>query len=151
AGIVHLVAPRAQIMPLKAFGADGQGYTSDIIRAIVYAVRMGAKVINMSFSRATPSDEVRAALQDATNQGLVEVSSAGNDGLQPLVYPAAWPNVMGVASTADDDTRSSFSNYGASLVWVAAPGEAVITTYPWGSFAAGWGTSFSTPFVSGAA
>src|SRR5262245_49099023 len=58
---------------------------------------------------------------------------------------------MGVASTANDDTRSTFSNYGANLVFVAAPGEAIITTYPWGSFAAAWGTSFSTPLVSGAA
>jgi subtilisin family serine protease len=58
---------------------------------------------------------------------------------------------MGVASTSDYDTRSSFSNYGSQLVWVAAPGEGIITTYPWSSYAAGWGTSFSTPFVSGAA
>jgi subtilisin family serine protease len=56
-----------------------------------------------------------------------------------------------VASTTDLDTRSSFSNYGAAQVWVAAPGEAIVTTYPWGSYAAGWGTSFSTPLVSGAA
>jgi subtilisin family serine protease len=59
--------------------------------------------------------------------------------------------VMGVASTSDLDTRSSFSNYGAAIVWVAAPGEAIITTYPFGSYAAGWGTSFSAPFVSGGA
>jgi minor extracellular serine protease Vpr len=31
------------------------------------------------------------------------------------------------------------------------PGEGVITTYPGGNYAAGWGTSFSTPMVAGAA
>jgi subtilisin family serine protease len=36
-------------------------------------------------------------------------------------------------------------------VWVAAPGEGIITTYPWGTFAAAWGTSFSAPMVAGAA
>lgn len=36
-------------------------------------------------------------------------------------------------------------------VWVAAPGEGVVTTYRWGTHAAGWGTSFSAPFVSGTA
>ncbi len=151
AGVVHLVAPAAQIMPLKAFGPNGQGNTSDSLRSILYAVRNGAKVINMSFSRATPSNELRRALDYATAHGVIAVASAGNDGQDTLVYPAAYDNVMGVASTADDDTRSSFSNYGSGLVWVAAPGEGVITTYPWGSFAAAWGTSFSTPFVAGAA
>ncbi len=36
-------------------------------------------------------------------------------------------------------------------IWVAAPGEGVVTTYPFGTYAAGWGTSFSAPIVSGAA
>jgi subtilisin family serine protease len=137
-------------MPLKAFGPDGSGYTSDIIRAVHYAVRNGAKVLNMSFSRPVFSQELRRALDFATQQGLVAVSSAGNDGADTLVYPAALDNVMGIASTDDNDRRSPFSNYGLRLVSAAAPGEGIITTYPWGSFAAAWGTSFSTPFVSGA-
>jgi subtilisin family serine protease len=151
AGVVHLAAPTSSIMPLKAFGANGQGYTSDIIRAIVYARRHGAKVINMSFSRNTPSDEIERALDEASNEGVILVASAGNDGQSTLMYPAAYENVMGVASTSNNDVRSTFSNYGASVVWVAAPGEGVITTYPWKSFAAAWGTSFSAPLVAGAA
>src|SRR2546423_10663176 len=58
---------------------------------------------------------------------------------------------MGVASTTDQDTRSSFSNFGNNIVWVAAPGEAIVSTYPYNTYAAGWGTSFSAPFVSGGA
>jgi len=58
---------------------------------------------------------------------------------------------MGVASTTDQDTRSTFSNYGSAIVWVAAPGEAIVSTYPYNTYAAGWGTSFSAPFVSGGA
>ena len=45
--------------------------------------------------------------------------------------------------------RSSFSNYGP-IATLAAPGEEVISTYPGNRYAAGWGTSFSTPLVSGA-
>jgi len=40
AGIVHLVAPTARIMPLKAFRADGSGYLSDVLRAIYFATQM---------------------------------------------------------------------------------------------------------------
>ena len=48
AGIIHLVAPTAQIMPLKAFKADGTSNVFDILRAVYYAVDHGAKVINTS-------------------------------------------------------------------------------------------------------
>jgi subtilisin family serine protease len=77
------------------------------------------------------------------------VASAGNDGKMEMVYPAGLSHVMGVASTNNQDQRSTFSNYGNQIVWVAAPGEAVITTYPFGLYAAGWGTSFSSPMVAG--
>lgn len=151
-GVIHLVAPRAMIMPLKAFFVNGTGYTSDVIRAVYFAIQNNAKVINMSFSFASSSAELNAALTNANKNGVISVASAGNDGQQILVYPAAYNSiVMGVASTANNDTLSSFSNYGQSLVWVGAPGEGIVTLYPWGAYAATWGTSFSAPFVSGAA
>jgi hypothetical protein len=151
AGVVHLAAPTARIMPLKSFGPDGQGYTSDILRAIYYATQKGAKVLSMSFSRPTSSAELKRAIDNAVGKGLIAVASAGNDASSSAVYPAAYDNVIGVASTSNADTRSSFSNYGPTDVFVAAPGEGIITTYPWGSFAAAWGTSFSAPYVSGEA
>jgi subtilisin family serine protease len=151
AGIVHLVAPTAQIMSLKAFRADGTGYLSDVLRAIYFAAQNGANVINMSFSVASYSQEMAKAIKFASHHQVICVASAGNDGKDESVYPAALDNVMGVASTTNNDTLSSFSNYGQDLVWVAAPGEGIITTYPFGTYAAGWGTSFSAPMGSGAA
>jgi subtilisin family serine protease len=150
AGIVHLVAPTAQIMPLKAFSADGTGYLSNIIRATYYAVANGGNVISMSFSFTSNSKEMARAIDYANRNGVICVASAGNNGEEVTVYPAGLSQVMGVASTSDLDTRSSFSNYGPD-VWVAAPGEGIISTYPWGTYSAGWGTSFSAPFVSGTA
>jgi hypothetical protein len=150
AGIVHLVAPQAKIMPLKAFAADGTGYVSNIIRATYFAVQNGGKVLSMSFSFSPSSNEMATAINYANKKGLICVASVGNSGQDVLVYPAALSNVMGVASTTDYDTPSNFTNYGSD-VWVAAPGEGVVSTYPYGTYAAGWGTSFSAPFVSGTA
>jgi subtilisin family serine protease len=150
-GIVHLVAPQAKIMPLKSFHSDGTGYNSDILNAIYYAVNHGAKVINMSFNYSTSSQELANAVNYANSMGVICVAAAGNDGQRATVYPAALKNVIDVASTGDNDIRSTFSNYGAPPVWLAAPGEGIMTTYPFGTWAAGWGTSFSAPLVSGTA
>lgn len=149
AGIIHLVAPQAKILPLKSFQANGSGYNSDILRAIYYAVGHGAKVINMSFNYTSYSQELANAVNYATANGVICVAAAGNSGQQATVYPAAIKGVIDVASTSNSDTPSTFSNYGAPPVWLAAPGEGVMTTYPFGTYAAGWGTSFSTPLVSG--
>ena len=150
AGIVHLVAPTAKIMPLVAFSSNGTGYLSNIIRAVYYAGQHGSKVISMSFDFTSPSPEMETAIQAVTKKGIICVASAGNDGMDEVVYPAGINGVMGVASTSDLDIRSTFSNYGPD-VWVAAPGEGIVSTYPYGTYSAGWGTSFSAPFVSGTA
>src|SRR3989454_883211 len=150
AGIIHLVAPAGRIMPLKAFEADGTAHLFDILRAIYYAVDHGAKVINMSFSTEQRSAELKRAINYAASHGVVCVSSAGNNGARLRVYPAAFDNVLGVGSTSNLDARSTFSNFGDD-VQLAAPGEGIITTYPGGHYAAAWGTSFSTAFVSGGA
>ncbi len=105
--------------------------------------------MNMSFNYTSYSTELGRAVQYANSKGVISVASAGNDGLRTVVYPAGLPGVIDVASTSDNDTQSSFTNYGAPPVWMAAPGESIVTTYPWGTYAAGWGTSFSTPLVAG--
>ena len=148
-GIIHLVAPTAQIMPLKAFRADGTGNLSDVLRAIYYATQNHANILNMSFDFSTYSVELDKALSYSGRKGVISVASVGNDGQQVMVYPAALSTVIGVASTSNSDTLSSFSNYGQPPVWVGAPGEAIVTIYPFGTYAAGWGTSFSAPFVTG--
>jgi subtilisin family serine protease len=151
-GVIHLMAPTARLLPLKAFQANGTGNLSDIIRAIYYAVQNHANVINMSFDLTSGSTELSQALAFATNHNVICVASAGNEGMQEIVYPAALQsNVIGVASTDDFDQRSSFSNYGNRIVWLAAPGEQIVTTYPFGTYSAANGTSFSAPLVSGTA
>src|SRR5262249_26561522 len=98
AGIIHLVAPEAVIMPMKAFDAGGTSSLWNLVRAINDAVADGADVINLSFSSASNSKLLNKALQAARSQGVVIVASAGNDDTSTPTFPAALPFVMGVAS-----------------------------------------------------
>jgi subtilisin family serine protease len=151
-GLIHLVAPTAKILPLKAFTSDGTGYLSNIIAALYYAVQHKANVVNMSFDLSTPSQALSQAVSYANKANVILVAAAGNESTSARVYPAAFNGyVMGVASTTDWDARSSFSNYGSADVWIAAPGEYVVSTFPGGSYAAASGTSFSSPLVAGTA
>src|SRR5690242_18429696 len=149
-GLVHLVAPKAQILPLKAFSANGTGYLSNIVAALYYAVQHKANVVNMSFDLASTSPSLTQAVSYANKAGVVLVAAAGNENTSAPVYPAALNgSVVGIASTTNWDTRSSFSNYGSTDVWIAAPGEYVISTYPGSTYASESGTSFSSPLVAG--
>lgn len=151
-GLVHLAAPHAKILPLKAFTSNGTGYLSNIVAALYYAVQHQANVVNMSFDVSSPSPALNQAVSYANQKGLVLVAAAGNESTSAPVYPAALKgNVMGIASTTDWDQRSSFSNYGTTDVWIAAPGEYVISTFPGGTYGSASGTSFSSPLVAGTA
>ena len=149
AGLVRMVAPAAMIMPLRVFDEMGQGDMGDIVRAIYYAVDNGANVINMSFSTKRHSAELLEAIAYANQNGAVCVSSVGNEAHPGHRYPSFYGNVLGVASTDDQDQQSSFSNWGPAFVSLAATGEALITSFPGGLYAAAWGTSFSSALVSG--
>jgi subtilisin family serine protease len=150
AGVVHLVAPMAQIMPLKAFSGDGTANLSDILRAVYYATDHGAHVINMSFTLKTPSAELANAVDYADNANVICVAAAGNNYKMKVGNPANLPFVMGVASSSNQDLRSKFTSFGSG-VFVAAPGEGIVTTFPGQNYAEATGTSFSSPLVAGAA
>ncbi|HKD49374.1 MAG TPA: S8 family serine peptidase [Candidatus Acidoferrum sp.] len=150
AGLVHLVAPNAKLLPLKAFSANGTGYLSNIVSALYYAVQNHANVVNMSFDLSSSSPSLQSAVSYANKAGVVLVAAAGNESTSVKVYPAAMNGyVVGIASTSDADKRSSFSNYGSADVWIAAPGENIISTYPGGTYGSESGTSFSSPMVAG--
>jgi subtilisin family serine protease len=151
AGIVHLVAPNADLMPMKAFDANGRANLWNVIRAVRDSVDMGAQVINMSFS--APLDEETAtvfkmlAVDYAAASNVALIAGAGNDDQDVQVLPAAIAPVVAVAAVDSDDVKASFSNYGDHISF-SSPGSQIITTYP-GTFAMASGTSFSAPFVSG--
>ena len=150
AGLIHLVSPGARIMPLKAFHADGTASIFNVARAIRYAVDNGADVISMSFAYPASSPVLQAAIAYATGKGVICVASAGNLGTETVMYPAGYPKVIGVGSVNYSNNASPFTNSG-SAVDTSAPGEALVTLFPGGNYAAVWGTSFSSALVAGSA
>ena len=150
AGLIHAVAPEADLVPIRAFDSYGNSSLFLATAAIYAAVDLEVDVINMSFSIGEDSPAFKEALDYAWSRGVTLVASVGNDGIDAGdIYPAAYPIVVAVAATDFDDRRASFSNFGRT-VNVTAPGELVVSTYPGGLYARASGTSFSAPIVSGA-
>ncbi len=130
AGLVHLTAPAASILPLRAFDGWGRGHLFDVVRAIYHAVDAGADVINMSFSLETYSPELMRAVNYAARRGVTCVAAAGNQGGEVIVYPAAFGNALGGAATDDAGALAAFSNHGSDLVSIAAPATPTSTSPP---------------------
>jgi serine protease len=152
---ISAVAPHARILPVKVLSDDGSGYSSDTAEGIVWAADNGAKVINMSLGGPSRSPAVTNAVAYARSKGVTVVAAAGNerqDG-SPTSYPGADEGVIAVAATTSADTFAPYSNAG-SYVDVAAPGSAIISTYPQKlgqAYASLNGTSMASPHVAAVA
>lgn len=140
----------ARIMPMKALDRTGNGSHSAIANSIVWATDRGADVINMSLGGPFTSSTLSQATAYAIDRGVTLVAASGNQNSSNPIYPAAYPNVIGVGATTQTDTRASFSNYG-TFVDVSAPGVAILSTVRDGGYQAWHGTSMASPIVAGVA
>jgi subtilisin family serine protease len=128
--------------------------SADVAEALEYAAANGARVVNMSFGGDVfgPKGDLvmKAGLDSAYEQGVLLIASAGNSDTSRPHYPAAYPNVMAVASTNGEDLKTGHSTFG---VWVdiAAPGTDIVTTDLENKYVATAGTSFSAPYVAAVA
>lgn len=141
-----------RILPVKALNRRGGGDDASVARAIVWAADNGAQIINMSLGGTSPSTVIHEAVQYATGRGILIVAASGNaqqDG-NPTSYPAAYPEVLAVSSTSNNDAITGFANTGA-YIDIAAPGVGLWTTLPDNEYGPPNGTSFSSPYVAGAA
>ena len=150
AGIVHLVAPDAKLMPLRVLDSDGHGEFFAVAEAINYAVDNGADIINLSLGTSARSDMIADVTRRATEHGVAVVAAAGNLNSRKEQYPAAAQCALPITSTDQNDLKSSFGNFGG---WIdfAAPGEMIYSAFPPSGYATWSGTSMATPFVAGQA
>ena len=143
-------APNVKLLNIRAFDPSGYGEEDDVAAAILYAVKMGAKIINMSFGDSQFSYVLKDVIKYAYDRGVVLIASSGNSGSDEPHYPSGYSEVISVGNSTSDDYVASTSNYGSTLDLVA-PGTDILTTAMGGGYSTVSGTSASAPFVSAAA
>lgn len=144
------IAPGSEIFSVRVLDANGSGDAFTLADGILQAVKNGASIINMSLGGYGDSEVLRRAVDYAVGRGVVLVASSGNDGIGSVTYPAAYPNVIGVAAVDANSFRAPFSNFGLG-VDVAAPGYQIHALWDDNEFIYFNGTSASAPLVSGMA
>lgn len=179
---VQGVAPAAELVPVKVLRESGSGSFGWLITGIEYAASIHADVINMSLGSTfevahsgkglgTLLAALNRAINHATASGVLSVSAAGNEGVNLnsslMSIPAQSGNGIAISATGpycqtDFDRFASYSNYGQSVINVAAPGggidcplatgylDYVLSDSP-GAFYFAAGTSMAAPHVSGVA
>jgi subtilisin family serine protease len=163
---------QSTIMPLRALDANGQGDPTAVVQAVEYAVKNGAKVINLSLVGTVKDELLRIALRHAYDAGVFVVAAAGNapDGAAAVNldvsprYPVCLDQesdenfVYGVAASDDQNRKADVSNYGAGCVDLTAPGTRFVGLRPYRPDVLGFsqpyggyfsGTSIAAAVVSG--
>ncbi len=157
------VARGVTIMPVKVLDCTGGGSSFALAQGILYAVKNGASLLNVSLGGPVDSAYIREAVRVARDTyGVLLVAATGNTG-GDVAYPARYPEVLavGAESASRPGQRATFSGAGPE-VDVVAIGEGIIGTVPKGAcrsflicapnddtHAVGDGTSFAAPQVTG--
>lgn len=144
-------APGAHILVARAFGTQRSsmdGTTTDIVKALDWAMQRGARVINMSFAGGfDPSVDRRLIL--ARQRGIILVAAAGNAGpTSPALFPAATPGVIAITATDEDDRIYRLAVRGSHIT-IAAPGVNLMLPTVGGNYRMTSGTSFSAAEITG--
>lgn len=152
------VAPGTKVMILKYYDPKAPigGNLMTSVRAIKYALRMGAHFINYSGGGLDPHPAEKAALLEAEKKGVLVVAAAGNENSNAdalAFYPASYgfSNILPVMAIGPDKNRVASSNWGPKSIRLSAPGEQILSTYLEGQLAYMSGTSQATAVVTGIA
>jgi subtilisin family serine protease len=143
------------IMPLKFATAEGKGNLEASVKAINYAVKMGAQVLNNSWGNDHYSEILEQTIREANSKNVLFVAAAGNSSrnndLKPI-YPASYkvPNVISVAGLTIHGYLGNFSCFGKESVHIAAPGDSIYSLWK-DKYREMTGTSMAAPHVSGVA
>jgi subtilisin family serine protease len=158
-----------QMVALKFLSAGGSGATTGAVNAVNYFTDAATRATyaedfiatNNSWGGGGYSAQLQDAIGRAAQKDILFIAAAGNAAANNDVQPnyptnystitaAGYDAVISVASITDTGVRSSFSNYGATTVDIAAPGSSIYSTLPNGRYGTYSGTSMAAPHVTGA-
>jgi subtilisin family serine protease len=153
-GITYGVAKAVRLHAVRVLNCAGSGTFAGVIAGInwVSANRIKPAVANMSLGGGY-SSAVNDAVAAAIANGVTFAVAAGNDNANACSYsPASTPAAITVGSTASNDSRSSFSNWGSCLD-IFAPGSSITSAWIGSDTATNTisGTSMATPHTAGVA
>lgn len=146
-----------RLVSLRVFDSDGYGYASHVAAAIDYAQSQGIPILNFSGGWSLYNSWFDYDFKEVIdNYSGLFVCAAGNNGTSienTPIYPAYYSctNLISVGASTENDTKASFSNYGAQSVDIFAPGESIYSTYRGGIWYSMSGTSMAAPYVTGVA
>lgn len=144
---------RAKILAIKASSDNSMGVGAGY-EGILYAVQMGARIINCSWGGTGAfSQTLQDIIDDANAVGALVVGSSGNDPLDNDYiphFPSSLNHVLNVGSVESSGAASTWCTYGTS-VSTYSPGTGILTTRKGGGYTSPQGTSFSAPLAAGVA
>ncbi|MCR5627416.1 MAG: S8 family serine peptidase, partial [Lachnospiraceae bacterium] len=123
------VAPNAQIISIKALDENGICSSSQFAEAMQIAIDQGANIASISIGGPGNDETLSQAVQNASSEGILVITAAGNDGNFIKFYPAAYDHVISVANYDRNNNLNASSNYG-DWVDIAAPGTDILATIP---------------------
>lgn len=139
-----------KIIPVRVLDANGEGFSLNISNGIDYAVRKGAKVINLSLNMDGGVHDyyLHDVISNAVAKGVTVVVSAGNSNTSvEHSCPADMTEVIVVGAIDGDGKRAWFSNFGQKMDLVA-PGVNIFSAYLGNQYAYMDGTSMAAPHIT---
>lgn len=142
---------KVRILPVRVMNASGIGNPSTVGNGIRYAVKKGAKVINLSLGGYGHYKYLEDCISYANRKGVTVVIAAGNNCINTHhICPSHLSSPIVVAAISKGGYRAFFSNYGKS-VDISAPGVGIRSCWKNGGFATADGTSMAAPHISAVA
>ncbi len=145
------VGKNVKLIPVKI--SPDQSWSTNTVNAyqgILYAAKMGAKIINCSWGSPSISESERLILDLVSQYNCLVVCAAGNESSSAIFYPGAYPSHLCVSALSMSNRPAGFTNYGES-VGISAPGVDIFATIPNNEYSNMSGTSMASPIVAGCA